>query len=71
MHIGLLAVSLAAIVILVPMAIKRLLGSREGLSGYGILSGLNYNNNERHCFKNQYDPEWYDGYCTTIGRVVV
>jgi len=44
---------------------------KEGLSGFGIASGLNFNNNAKHCFKNIYDPPDYPGYCETIGKVVV
>jgi len=45
--------------------------STENMGGYGILSGLHFNNNARRCFKNPYDPEWYEGYCETIGTVVI
>lgn len=43
----------------------------EGMGGYGILSGLHFNNNARRCFKNPYDPPGYSGYCETIGTVVI
>lgn len=43
----------------------------EGMTGYGTLSGLAYNSKGLYCFKNIYDPPGYDGYCTTIGKVVV
>jgi len=42
-----------------------------GGGGYGIISGLAFNNNAKHCFKNFYDPPDSPGYCTTIGTVVV
>lgn len=46
--------------------------SREGMGGYGTLSGLYFNNNARRCFKNPYDPPDWDGmYCETIGKVVI
>ena len=43
---------------------------RENMSGYGSVSGLYFNNNSSHCFKNMYDPPDFEGYCTTIGTVV-
>lgn len=36
-----------------------------------VVSGLAFNNNAKHCFKNFYDPEGSPGYCTTIGPVLV
>lgn len=45
--------------------------NKENMGGYGILSGLYYNNNAKRCFKNPYDPPDFPGYCETIGRVVV
>lgn len=38
--------------------------------GYKTLSGLYFHNNTMRTFKNPYDPEWYPGYQTTIGRVI-
>ena len=43
----------------------------EGMTGYGTLSGLAYNSKGLYCFKNIYDPEDFDGYCSVIGKVVV
>ena len=45
--------------------------TKENMSGYGSISGLAFNNNAKHCFKNVYDPPWFAGYCETIGKVVV
>ena len=45
--------------------------NRENLGGYGILSGLAFNNNARYRFKNIYDPDWFPGYETVIGTVVI
>lgn len=44
---------------------------REGMGGYGTISGLAYNNSAKTCFKNIYDPPDYPGYCSVIGKVVV
>ena len=44
---------------------------REGMGGYGTISGLAYNNAGRVCWKNPYDPEDFPGYCGVIGKVVV
>lgn len=50
---------------------------KEGMSGYGILSGLAYNSKGLYCFKNIYDPDTnpdgseFSGYCSVIGKVVV
>lgn len=50
---------------------------REGMGGYGTISGLAYNNGGRVCWKNPYDPEFNEdgtrflGYCGVIGKVVV
>jgi hypothetical protein len=50
---------------------------KEKLSGYGIISGLGFNNRALYCFKNPYDPPTYQdgtpfhGYCSIIGKVVV
>ena len=41
----------------------------ENMSGYGTISGLYFNNNAKYCFKNPYDPESYQGYCSIIGTV--
>lgn len=42
-----------------------------GGGGYSVVSGLAFNNNAKHCFKNIYDPPGSPGYCTTIGPVLV
>lgn len=44
---------------------------REGMSGYGIMSGLAMNNDAKVCFKNIHDPPSFPGYCSVIGKVVV
>lgn len=46
-------------------------GKKEGMGGYGTLSGLYFNNKAKRCFKNPYDPDWWPGYCTTIGTVII
>ncbi len=53
-------------VLIITLAARR----REHMGGYGILSGLYYNNRAQHCFKNPYDPPGYE-YCETIGKVVI
>jgi hypothetical protein len=45
-------------------------GKKEGMGGYGILSGLYFNNNARRTFRNPYDPPGYE-YSETIGTVVI
>jgi len=43
----------------------------ENMGGYGILSGLYFNNNARRRFKNPYDPDSFNGYEETIGKVII
>lgn len=59
------------VVIAVFCMIKQTSYLKEGMSGYGIISGLAMNNDAKVCFKNIHDPEWFDGYCSVIGKVVV
>lgn len=69
--------SLLVVIVLAILAVICMLKSsgylKEGLSGYGIMSGLAFNNNaNRYCFRNIYDPPDWDGaYCSTIGKVVI
>lgn len=60
-------------VVIIAVVIGYLYYRREhyGGGGYSISSGLAFNNNAKHCFKNFYDPPDSPGYCTTIGTVVV
>ncbi len=62
MVIGALVVSIGL------LALKR---KRENMGGYGTISGLYYNNQAKHCFKNIYDDPNFSGYCEVIGRVVI
>jgi len=64
--IGMMAAALGFIIVKL-----FLIKNKEGMGGYGILSGLYFNNNAKRCFKNPYDPEWFEGYCETIGTVVI
>ena len=45
--------------------------TKEGMTGYGTISGLAFNNDAKVCFKNIYDPPEFNGYCSLIGKVVV
>lgn len=69
MHLGLFVVLLLAVVFLGCAMSKHSLV--EPMGGYGIISGLAYNNNAKRCFKNPHDPDDYGGYCTTIGKVTI
>lgn len=66
-------VALSIIGISLSLVIMKMISSKkkDHLGGYGILSGLYFNNNARRCFKNMYDPDWWPGYCETIGTVVI
>lgn len=64
----LIVIMLAIIAIFCIMQHKKI---KEGLSGYGTISGLAMNNDAKVCFKNIYDPPDFPGYCSVIGKVVV
>jgi len=68
MHVVTLGVLVAA---MTAMAFLWLKYRKENMGGYGTISGLYYNNNAKHCFKNIYDPPDFPGYCETIGTVVI
>lgn len=76
MHLALLVAILLAIIVGFCLWQKSPKGGdlREGMGGYGIISGLGFNNNAKYCWKNPYDtmadPN-FPGYCSVIGRVVV
>jgi len=61
--------ALAVGALILGISLMMLKCKRENMGGYGIISGLNYNNKARHCFKNIYEPE--TTYCETIGTVVI
>ncbi len=70
MKVSLLIVIILAILAVACM-IKQSGSVKEGMGGYGIISGLAMNNDAKVCFKNIHDPPDFDGYCSVIGKVVV
>ena len=61
---------LLCLVVLLACAVKKS-GMVEKMTGFGTLSGLAFNNNSLHCFKNIYDPPGASGYCSVIGKVTI
>lgn len=71
MKVEKLAIIAGALALFGMFVIKYIDKKKEMMGGYGILSGLHFNNNAKRCFKNPYDPDWWPGYCTTVGTVVI
>ena len=69
MERNLLIIIVFAILILSAMIAKYKI--KKNKEKYLVMSGLYFNNNARHCFKNPYDDERFPGYCTTINNVIV
>lgn len=58
-----------AVVLLICIFQKSRCTKREGMTGYGTISGLAYNNRARYLFSNPDDPDAV--YSTVIGRVTI
>jgi hypothetical protein len=68
MHLTLILGVIVVILFLLALKKNEL---KEGMGGYGIISGLGFNSKSLYCFKNPHDPPDFPGYCSVIGKVVV
>ena len=70
MDAQLVLVLILAMVLVFLIYIKMVCSTKEGISGFGVTSGLAFNNRSRYCDEGIPGTS-YSGGCFTPGRVII